>query len=52
MSCLPERAYLLGLLPGRKGSMLQGQGNQRFEMLHLGVGAAGFPLPHGPLGEV
>ncbi len=43
---LPEGTDLLGFTPGRKGLLLDGQGKDLFEVLGLGITAAGLPLPH------
>src|SRR5438477_12433488 len=44
--CLPQGPDLLFLAPGSKGLLPDGQGEQGFEVVGLGIPTAGFPLPH------
>jgi hypothetical protein len=43
MRHLPEDSDLLLFAPGRKGLLPDGENQQRFEMLGLGITAAGLP---------
>ena len=43
---LPEGTDLLCLAPGRKSLLLDCQGNERFEVLSLGIIETSFPFPH------
>ncbi len=47
----PEGANLLFLTPGRQGLLLDGQGKELFEVLGLGITAAGLPLAHRAAGD-
>jgi hypothetical protein len=42
----PEDTDLLGFAPGWKGPLLDGQRQQGFEVLGLGITAAGLPPSH------
>src|SRR5947208_11538556 len=42
----PEGADLLGFATGRKGPLVDGQRKQGFEVLGLGITAAGLPASH------
>src|SRR2546426_9467911 len=46
MGCLPEGTSRLCLAPGRKSLLLDSQGNERFEVLSLGIVEACLPFPH------
>jgi len=43
---LPEGTDLLFLAPGRKGLLLDGQSNKRFEVRGLGIIETCLPFPH------
>jgi hypothetical protein len=51
VSCFPERAYLLGFTPDRKGLLLYAQRDELFEMLGFGITAARLPLRHRAPGD-
>ena len=46
MSCLPESTDLLILMPYRKGPLLDGQSDERLEVLGFGMIETSLPFPY------